>query len=84
MTSHDYINLSLAMYVHSKWWGCTSTKICSGQLYNVNVRQGKNNLRPCEHPACTDLEGIGVKVQCKITFSSQQQACALTVTQIHV
>ena len=25
------------------------------------------------HPlaACTDLEGIGVKVQCKLTFSSQ-------------
>ena len=21
MTTHDYINLSLAMYVHSKWWG---------------------------------------------------------------
>ena len=59
----------------------------SRQLYNVNV---KNNLRPCEillPPVCTDLEGIGVKVQCKITFSFQlpiQQACALTVTQIHV
>ena len=77
MTSLDYVNLSLAMYVPLQRFAVDSFIM----LMSDRARTISEILSP---PACTDLEGIGVKVQCKITFSSQQQACTLTVTQIHV